>query len=228
MSSVQGFAPEWAYLRGCISTAWVCVYSEPVHTLFLDTASHTGSLACLGPDATVVFREIPGRLSDDALLPTIDALLAEAGWTYAALHRILVATGPGGFTSVRVGVAAMNALAYGLNIPIAGVHVSALYAARLSPEPSDVWWLHSTRKTHVFARPITAPIDDTQLIGISDLGQTLASARAWTGELIADHVPYVQVVPMAPLQSLAAVLPYLATRATFAAPPVLPWYGRGI
>ena len=55
------------------------------------------------------------------LMPMIDAVLAEAGASFADLTRIGVCTGPGSFTGIRVGVAAARGLALGLGVPAVGV-----------------------------------------------------------------------------------------------------------
>ena len=62
-----------------------------------------------------------GRGHAEALMPTIDAVLAEAGIDYADLQRIAVTMGPGSFTGVRVGIAAARALGLALDIPVVGV-----------------------------------------------------------------------------------------------------------
>ncbi len=61
----------------------------------------------------------------EKLLPTIDALLKKEKLKLKDLRAIGVVVGPGGFTSVRVGVAVANGLGYGLGLPIIGVRADA-------------------------------------------------------------------------------------------------------
>ena len=56
-----------------------------------------------------------------ALLADVDALLREAALTADALEGLVVGTGPGSFTSTRVGLATARGLALALGIPAAGV-----------------------------------------------------------------------------------------------------------
>ena len=56
-----------------------------------------------------------------ALLADVDALLREAALTADALEALVVGTGPGSFTSTRVGLATARGLALALGIPAAGV-----------------------------------------------------------------------------------------------------------
>lgn len=58
-----------------------------------------------------------GKLSEN-LLPAIDALLKKNSLTLKDMHAILVFSGPGSYTSLRIGVTTANVLAWGLNIPI--------------------------------------------------------------------------------------------------------------
>jgi tRNA threonylcarbamoyl adenosine modification protein YeaZ len=71
-----------------------------------------------------------GHRHGEQLLPAIQELLAETGLDRTALDGIVVGTGPGAFTGLRVRIATAKALAHGLGRPLAGVATSdALIAA---------------------------------------------------------------------------------------------------
>jgi tRNA A37 threonylcarbamoyladenosine modification protein TsaB len=66
-------------------------------------------------------KKISGRFNQsEKLLPAIDLLLKN-NKANGKLKGIGVVTGPGGFTSVRIGVAVANALAYSLKLPVVGI-----------------------------------------------------------------------------------------------------------
>jgi len=55
------------------------------------------------------------------VLADADELLEEAGADPRELSRLVVGTGPGSFTGVRMGLAAARALAFALELRLAGV-----------------------------------------------------------------------------------------------------------
>lgn len=66
----------------------------------------------------------PARVLEDA-----DALLHAAGLAPADVDAVVVGTGPGSFTGVRMGLAAGRALALALDVPLAGVSTLEALAA---------------------------------------------------------------------------------------------------
>jgi tRNA threonylcarbamoyl adenosine modification protein YeaZ len=72
----------------------------------------------------------------EELLPAIERLLAEHEVERGAIEGVVVGTGPGAFTGLRVGLATAKALAHALGAPSAGVATSeALIAAGGGPDP---------------------------------------------------------------------------------------------
>jgi tRNA threonylcarbamoyladenosine biosynthesis protein TsaB len=69
-----------------------------------------------------------GYRHGEALLPSIERLLAPVGGR-AAIGAIIVGTGPGAFTGLRVGIATAKGLAHGLGCPIVGIPTGAALLA---------------------------------------------------------------------------------------------------
>jgi len=61
------------------------------------------------------------RRQSEKLLAAIDDFLKLNKIMINQLQGIGVVTGPGGFTSVRIGVVCANTLAYALNVPVFGI-----------------------------------------------------------------------------------------------------------
>jgi tRNA threonylcarbamoyl adenosine modification protein YeaZ len=94
--------------------------------LAIDT-SGTNALVALGePDGTLIAeRRWPaGYRHGEELLTRIDEMLTTAGIPKGELGGIVVGTGPGAFTGLRVGLATAKGLARGLDVAIAGVATS--------------------------------------------------------------------------------------------------------
>jgi tRNA threonylcarbamoyladenosine biosynthesis protein TsaB len=62
-----------------------------------------------------------GNTHSQTLLPMIESALKCAEWEIDDLDLFAVSNGPGSFTGVRIGVATVRGLAFGKNIPCAGV-----------------------------------------------------------------------------------------------------------
>jgi tRNA threonylcarbamoyladenosine biosynthesis protein TsaB len=75
--------------------------------------------------------EVLGEQRSRALtvLEDVDALLRRGGVRDSQLDALVVGTGPGSFTGLRMGVAAARALAFALDLPVAGVSTLAALSA---------------------------------------------------------------------------------------------------
>jgi tRNA threonylcarbamoyladenosine biosynthesis protein TsaB len=82
--------------------------------------------------------EVLGEQSSRAvtLLEDVDALLRRGGVHDSQLEGIVVGTGPGSFTGLRVGLMTARALAFALDVPVAGVStLDALRAGLPGAQP---------------------------------------------------------------------------------------------
>jgi len=93
--------------------------------LAFDTATSVATAALVDGDETVAERTTqPRRLLED-----VDALLRQGGVQASSLEGVVVGTGPGSFTSLRMGLSAARALALALDVPAAGVSTLDALAA---------------------------------------------------------------------------------------------------
>jgi hypothetical protein len=91
--------------------------------LAIDTATSRIIVAAGEPDGQVLraLNWPAGHRHGERLLPGVEQLLAETGLARADLVGVVVGTGPGAFTGLRVGLATAKALAHSLRLPIAGI-----------------------------------------------------------------------------------------------------------
>ena len=90
--------------------------------LSIDTTSEHGSLALLAGGEVVGHAE---RRSTEGfghlLYPDVERLLAAHGWQLASVDCFAAAAGPGSFTGIRVGLAAVKGLGEALGRPVVAV-----------------------------------------------------------------------------------------------------------
>lgn len=102
--------------------------------LGIDTATARASIALAAGGG--ILAEVPlaerGAHARD-LLVRLEELLAGRGLGPADLHGIGVATGPGSFTGVRVGMATAKGLGYALGVPCAGLSTLEALARAAAP-----------------------------------------------------------------------------------------------
>jgi len=122
--------------------------------LSLDTSGRQGSMALArgGAGACEVLELAPlaGGTYSARLIPELAALLARRHLQKTDLEGFAVVSGPGSFTGLRVGLAAVKGLAEVLRRPIAAVSMLEAIAAQGNPEGSVVAALDAGR-SEIFA-----------------------------------------------------------------------------
>jgi tRNA threonylcarbamoyladenosine biosynthesis protein TsaB len=89
--------------------------------LAIDTATEALSVAVWNDGEVREHFEVIGRGHAERVLPLVDRLLAEAGWSLASLDAIAFGRGPGAFTGVRIAVSTAQGLAFGAGLPLVPV-----------------------------------------------------------------------------------------------------------
>ena len=103
--------------------------------LALDTTTRQGSCALLSGDTVLRERSNDAAPTHAAHLPgDLMVLLDDAGLSLGAIDAFAVATGPGSFTGLRVGIATMQGLAFAEGKPLYGVSALDALAAVAAPE----------------------------------------------------------------------------------------------
>jgi tRNA threonylcarbamoyladenosine biosynthesis protein TsaB len=117
--------------------------------LSLDTATDVAT-ACLTSDGAVLAESMSRGRSTAAqrLLADVHSLFQSARLEPQALDAIVVGTGPGTFTGLRIGLASARALGFALGVPVHGI---GTLDALLAGEGVDVACIDA-RRGEVFCR----------------------------------------------------------------------------
>ena len=120
--------------------------------LSIDTSTMLGSVALSDGDVLVAQEQqgVPGTHSE-RLLSTVDHLLGLARWKGGDLCGIAVATGPGSFTGLRIGLATAKGMALALGCRIAGVSSLASLSMNGASFAGTVVPLIDARRGEVYA-----------------------------------------------------------------------------
>ena len=92
--------------------------------LGIDTSGKTASAALFDSDSelflaqTAVYTQ---KTHSQVIMPMVKDVMAQAGRELSDLGGIAVANGPGSYTGLRIGVAAVKALSFGLGVKCCGV-----------------------------------------------------------------------------------------------------------
>ncbi len=135
--------------------------------LALDTSNHPMSIALVEDNllkATTTINTI--RNHSIYVLPTINDLMAKAGWQPADLDRVVVAQGPGSYTGIRIAVTTAKTLAMTLGIDLVGVSSLKALAAGIAPVTNALLVpFFDARRGNVFAGSYRW--QDGELTGVS-------------------------------------------------------------
>jgi tRNA threonylcarbamoyladenosine biosynthesis protein TsaB len=116
--------------------------------------------------------------------------------SFPSLARIAVATGPGSFTGIRVGLAMARAMGMALTIPVVGVSTLAAFAAPLLSEPrtgivaATIDARHGSVYFQLFeasGRPLGPPRCDTPRECVRAIGAGPAWLAGAAAALVADE-----------------------------------------
>jgi len=110
--------------------------------LAIDCSQREACLALLHEGSVRERRFDPAaRFDREVLWDELRALFVDAGATVASLEAVAVATGPGGFTGLRVAVGCAKGIAFARGIPVVEVPSAVVFAASDRARGSRGPWL---------------------------------------------------------------------------------------
>jgi tRNA threonylcarbamoyladenosine biosynthesis protein TsaB len=122
-----------------------------VKILAIDTSTPVGSIALAeGPLLKAQHILNVGTTHNQRLLPGIDRLLGDTGWTLNDLDALAVSLGPGSFTGLRIGMSTIKGLAWATGKPLAGVPTLDALAANVPAGPYHICPVLDARKGEIY------------------------------------------------------------------------------
>jgi len=141
--------------------------TEPLYRniLAVDTATATLRLGmCFGRDRRVKSDSPAERSHGQMIIRRIDDLCQSAGLQKRDIEAIVVSLGPGSFTGLRIGLAAVKGIAVALGIPVAGVSLFEVAAHKLRNVTGPVLLLIHHRRDSSFVVEIESGSHDIEAI----------------------------------------------------------------
>jgi tRNA threonylcarbamoyladenosine biosynthesis protein TsaB len=181
---------------------------KTMRVLAIDTALAACSAAVLdtgllGPLASVSLPMARGHA--EALMPLIADVMRRADLAFADIDRVVVTTGPGSFTGLRVGIAAARGIALAADRPVVGVSTLSAYAAPhlADDDTSPVVAAIDARHDHVYLQvfgpagriaiaPRLAPLSEAARAASVAPSRIVGSAA----EAVADRLPKGAPAPL--------------------------------
>jgi tRNA threonylcarbamoyladenosine biosynthesis protein TsaB len=163
-----------------------------VRTIFaFDTATSTATCALVRDGVLLGERATTAK----AVLAAAEELVRDAGIEPRELDALVVGTGPGSFTSIRIGLATARGLALALDVPVAGVSTLDAFAGGTP--------VIDARRGEVFttgprvARPEELDVAGTRLVGdgavrYRDVFEAAGAEVPADGD--PDHVPHAHLL----------------------------------
>ncbi|MFN7400044.1 MAG: tRNA (adenosine(37)-N6)-threonylcarbamoyltransferase complex dimerization subunit type 1 TsaB [Sandaracinobacter sp.] len=169
----------------------------PVGRTLVIATGHDLSLALLHGDVGVASRHEPMLKGHaEALVPALAEMLAPFGGQAHRCDRIVVETGPGSFTGLRVGLAAARALALAWKAGLAGVRSTQLVAAEAwrSGMTGSLLVALAAPRGQIWVEGFAA--DRTTAFAPAALSPDLAQALAGQFDHVAGTAPLLQGEPL--------------------------------
>ena len=123
-----------------------------MYILGIETSTMTGSIAIICDERLIVEYSVNTKTTHaERLLTSIDLVLQSASLTVQELDGIAVASGPGSFTGLRIGITTAKSIAYSIGKPIVGVPSLDALAAQYLHSDLLLCPIFDARKKEVYS-----------------------------------------------------------------------------
>ena len=160
-----------------------------MYILGIETSTKTGSVAIVSEDGVIAQYSLNIEVThSERLMSTVDRVLTDTGFQMADMDGYAVAIGPGSFTGLRIGLAAVKGLALVTGKPVAAVPTLKALAWNLPYAAYPVCPMLDARKNEVYAATYrfegTALVHvmTDEVISLSRLSGRISEKTLFTGE----------------------------------------------
>ncbi len=155
--------------------------------LGIETATPWGSIALFENDAAIFELSLKaGKGAGEYLLSLLGGYMKKTGYLLADVDLIAVGTGPGSYTGIRVGLAAVKGLAEGIQKPVFGISTLRIIAENARYAPVDfIVSVMDARREEVYAAIYRTKdnqiqeLESPQVMAVSDLAHRLPEISGW-------------------------------------------------
>jgi len=160
-----------------------------MYILGIETSTTTGGVAVVSEDGVIAQYSLNIEVThSERLMSTVDRVLKDTGLAIDEMDGYAVAIGPGSFTGLRIGLAAVKGLALVSGKPIAAVPTLRALAWNLPYAAYPVCPMLDARKNEVYAA--TYRFEGTTLVhvmaeavlSLSRLSELISGKTIFTGE----------------------------------------------
>jgi tRNA threonylcarbamoyladenosine biosynthesis protein TsaB len=154
--------------------------------LAIETTDLAGSVAALESNRLLAHFDLDSsRRSAQTLAGGIATLLGKVGWQTRDVELVGVATGPGSFTGLRVGITTAKMYAYAVGAEVMGVNTLEAIAYQAPDDLRKIWAVLDAQREQIFAAQFSRTEDgwvgQTSLLDNAGWLVRLAASDAVTG-----------------------------------------------
>jgi tRNA threonylcarbamoyl adenosine modification protein YeaZ len=144
LSSLITICPDSIFLKTFLD--------EYILFLAINTSTFQFGLALLEKDGTVLAEmlRVPQARRFGGFMPSLRTLINDSGHSLRDLKAVIVATGPGSFTGLRVGLSTAKGLCQGLGVPIIGISSLEAIASQIPFTTFPIISIIDSRKGEIF------------------------------------------------------------------------------
>jgi tRNA threonylcarbamoyladenosine biosynthesis protein TsaB len=144
--------------------------------LIIETSGQPGQVALAAGSVIIEARTLDGsRRHAQDLAPAVRGLLKETGTAPGDIAAVLVSSGPGSYTGIRVGMISAKAFAYATGCKVLAISTFHAIAMQISPDCLPVEIIEDAQQGHVYLQGYDMSSNDHTVKAVTPLAIKLAT-----------------------------------------------------